>query len=360
MANKKQQTPPPPEHSSAVQKRLQMDDIARLAGVSKATVSRALNGSTLVNEETRARIEQLAKSLNYSINIGAKNLRLGQNKTVAVVVPYDTETRQHLSDPFFLSILGSIADALTDRGYDMLLTRIDSDRLDLAAQLYETGRAIGVILIGQWRHHDQLNELAVRHVPIVVWGAQIPQQLYCTVGSDNVMGGLLATEHLLSIGKRNIAFLGDTELAEVAQRFDGYRNAHARHDMRPDPDLIVPVAFLAESGRQSVQEMLKRKLAFDAIFACSDLLAMTAISTLRENGLRVPEDIAVVGYDDIQLAMHFHPPLTTIRQPIEDAGPALVESLLELMDKGRAPPRQLPTELIVRGTTCDGTIPVGS
>lgn len=336
-----------------------MDDIARLAGVSKATVSRALNGSPLVNDETRARIEQLAKSLNYSINIGAKNLRLGQNKTVAVVVPYDTATRQHLSDPFFLSILGSIADALTDRGYDMLLTRIDSDRLDLAAQLFETGRAIGVILIGQWRHHDQLNELAVRRVPIVVWGAQIPQQLYCTVGSDNVMGGLLATEHLLSMGRRNIAFLGDTELPEVAQRFEGYRNAHARHDLVPAPGLLVPVAFLAESGRKGVQEMLKRKLSFDAIFACSDLLAMTAISTLRENGLRVPEDVAVVGYDDIQLAMHFHPPLTTVRQPIEDAGPALVESLLELMEKGRAAPRLLPTQLIVRKTAGDDAAPVG-
>lgn len=351
MANKKQHTPPTPDPSNAAQRRLQMHDIARLAGVSKATVSRALNGSTLVNEETRARIEQLAKSLNYSINIGAKNLRLGQNKTVAVVVPYDTATRQHLSDPFFLSILGSIADALTDRGYDMLLTRIDSDRLDLAAQLFETGRAIGVILIGQWRHHDQLNELAVRRVPIVVWGAQIPQQLYCTVGSNNVMGGMLATEHLLSTGRHSIAFLGNIELPEVAQRFEGYKHAHARHGLDINPELIIPAAFLAESGRKAVQEMLERKLAFDALFACSDLLAMTAISTLRENGLQVPNDVAVVGYDDIQLAMHFHPPLTTIRQPIEDAGPALVEALLELMENGRTPPRLLPTELIVRGTT---------
>lgn len=345
--------------STAEQRRLQMADIARLAGVSTSTVSRALNQSSLVNEETRTRIEELARSLNYSINIGAKNLRLGQNRTVAVVVPYDSATRQHLSDPFFLSMLGSLADALTDQGFDMLLSRVDAERLDSAAQLYDTGRAIGVILIGQWRHHDQLNELAVRRVPIVVWGAQLPQQLYCTIGSDNVTGGFLATEHLIASGRRRIAFFGNTNLPEVAQRYEGYQRALTAGGVKDDPDLHVPVAFLADSARHAVNDLCQRGVEFDAIFACSDLLAMTAISTLREHHRSVPKDVSVVGYDDIQLATYFHPPLTTVRQPIDAAGRALVDALLALIGGERAAPQLLPTRLMVRSTSVPaGTAPV--
>ncbi|MBR7801095.1 LacI family DNA-binding transcriptional regulator [Undibacterium sp. FT137W] len=328
-----------------------MSDIARLAGVSTATVSRALNKSPLINEETRTRIEQLAKSLNYSINVGAQNLRLKQNRTVAVVVPFDSVTRQHLSDPFFLGILGSIADALTDRGYDMLLTRVSADELDTAAQIYDTGRAIGVILIGQWRHHDQLNQMAARRVPIVVWGAQIPQQLYLTVGSDNLAGGRLATEHLLQKGRRRIAFFGDVLLPEVADRFEGYRQALRDFQIPFDEKLVVPAVFTEEGGRNAVRTLLERKLVFDGLFACSDLLAMTAINSFREIGMTVPEDVAVVGYDDIELARYFHPALTTVRQPIAAAGEALVAAVLSLADARPSVPVLLQTELIARASS---------
>ncbi len=325
-----------------------MEDIARLAGVSTSTVSRALNQSSLVNDETRTRIAELARSLNYSINVDARNLRLQRNRTVAVVVPYDARTRQHISDPFFVSILGSLADALTDRGYDMLLSRVDAERLDLAGDLVASGRAIGVILIGQWHHHDQLNLLASRRVPIAVWGAQLPQQTYCTIGGDNIAGGMLATEHLIATGRRRIAFFGDPKLPEVGHRYEGYLRALRQHAIAFDSRLVRRASFAEGSARRAALELIEQKLSFDAIVASSDLLAMRAIRTLREQGLLVPRDVGVVGYDDIELAQYFHPSLTTIRQPITLGGAALVDALLSIV-KGNQPDGSiLPTELIVR------------
>lgn len=325
-----------------------MADIARLAGVSVATVSRALSGSPLINVETRARIAELARSLNYAVNVGAQNLRLKQNRTVGVIVPFDPTSREHLSDPFFLSLIGSIADALTEGGHDMLLTRVDADRLDSAAQVYETGRAMGIILIGQWHHHDQLNEMAVRGVPFVVWGAQMPRQLYVTVGSDNTEGGRLATAHLLAGGARHVAFIGDPELPEVGQRHAGYLQAHEAAGRTPDPGLIRPVPFVSERVAQDVEALVQQGRALDGIFAASDLSAMTAINTLRRLGRRVPEDVAVVGYDDISLSAYFHPTLSTVRQPVEAAGRALVQALLAQAAGERPGSVLLPTLLVPR------------
>ena len=153
---------PDPDRPGGAPQRVQMADIARLAGVSKATVSRALSGSTLVGRETRARILALAAELKYTINIGAQNLRLKQNRTVAVVVPFDSAAREHLNDPFFLSMLGALADALAGRGFDMLLARVAAEQIECAAQPFDTGRVVGIILIGQWRQVEPLNALAAR------------------------------------------------------------------------------------------------------------------------------------------------------------------------------------------------------
>jgi DNA-binding LacI/PurR family transcriptional regulator len=328
-----------------------MVDIARLAGVSISTVSRALNGSDLINPDTTKRVQELARSLNYSINVGAKNLRSGDNRTVAIVIPFDRVTRQTISDPFFLGMLGSLADALTEQGYDMLLSRVDADHLDKLAEVYDTGRARGIIVIGQWGHHDQLNALASRNVPLVVWGAHLPRQLYCSVGSDNVAGGQEATAHLLSQGFRRIVFLGNTELPEVALRYQGYLLAHKALHIGSAPELQINVSFSAQQAREGVEQMLLRNLRFDAIFASSDLIAMTAISVLQSRGLRVPDDVAVVGYDDIDAAGHFHPPLTTVRQSIDAAGSLLVQALGKVMEGEVVEPQLTPTHLVVRASS---------
>jgi len=328
--------------------KLQMEDIAKLAGVSISTVSRALNQSTLVNPETRERIAQLARSLKYSVNVGASNLRSQRNRTVAVVLPFDSATRQGVSDPFFVSLMGSLADALNARGYDMLVSRVDAEQLNLAGDITASGRAIGVIMIGQWRHHDQINELAAHHSPIVVWGAHLQQQLYCTIGGDNVTGGALATEHLVAGGRRKIAFFGDIELPEVGQRFEGYKQVLNKHRLALNDEFVHMTPFVEGSASDALRKMRRQKIRFDAIFAASDLLAMESISTLREQGLNVPDDIAVVGYDDITVARYYHPSLTTIRQPVVNGGTALVDALLQLVEGKRPKSQMLPTELIVR------------
>jgi len=220
-------------------RKIQMADIARLAGVSTATVSRALNGSPLINEETRLRIIELARSLNYTINLGAQNLRKGDSSTIGVVIPFDAANKQNITDPFFLAMLGSLANALTDRQYDLLLSRVDADHLDRISSLYDSGRVGGIVVIGQWGHHDQLNELARQRLPFVAWGAQMPNQLYCSVGSDNMSGGVLATEHLLSLGRKRVAFMGDKTLPEPEKRHAGYLKAMRKAGIKADVSLYI-------------------------------------------------------------------------------------------------------------------------
>jgi DNA-binding LacI/PurR family transcriptional regulator len=341
--------------------RLQMADVAKQAGVSVATVSRALSGSTLTNQKTAQRVREIAESLNYSINVAAKNFRLQHNRTIAVVLPFDFRTAQSASDPFFISLLGSVADAITARGYEMLLSRVNAEQIFSVAQLVQTGRAVGIILIGQWHQHDQLNQLGAQGLPLVVWGARMRDQTYSTVGSDNLLGGKLAAEHLLKLGCKRIAFFGDTELPEVKQRFIGFEkalkscqtggtgNRPARYEF--SAELFVPAPFVAESGKHAVEHLLKRQVRFDGIFACSDLLAMTAIQALQQVGKSVPNDVAVVGYDDVPVASFFRPTITTISQHVESAGEALVHLLLDRLNDNKLPYKLLKTELIEREST---------
>ncbi|MES3021608.1 MAG: substrate-binding domain-containing protein [Pseudomonadota bacterium] len=328
--------------------RPRMADIARIAGVTISTVSRALAGSSRTSDEMRERIVQIATAMNYSVNVAAQNLQSGQNNTIAVVVPIERATREPISEPFLLALLGGIGDALSDRGYDMLISRINIDQPERTAQLYDSGRAAGVVMIGQSGFHDQLNRMTARGVPLVVWGTPLPQQQYATVGSDNALGGELVTGHLLDQGARRVAFFGDTALTEGRPRHDGYLKAHVSRGLMLDPALTRPIPLTPDAIQKELADMLANGIRFDAAFAGSDMAAITLISSLLSHGLKVPEDVMVAGYDNIAAAAYTHPPLTTVHQPMTEAGQCLVAAVMRQIEGERAESVMLPTTLVPR------------
>ena len=336
---------PPPEG----RRRMQMTDIARLAGVSASTVSRALSGSPLIPEATRTRIIELASSLNYRVNVGAANLRRKDVNTVGVVILGDS--LQSISDPFLLSILGTVADTLDERGMSLLLSRLKEGQPHQLAAFVESGQVAGLIVIGQLTWHEHLNQLASQKIPMAVWGACLPDARYAVVGGDNEQGGYLATQHLIQHGCRHIAFFGDTEHPEAGLRHQGYLRALNEAGIREEPELQQSYLFGDVRIRQTIDHWLARNLHFDAIFASSDVTAISILGALKERGLDVPGQIRVVGYDDIALAEHVHPSLSSVRQPTETAGKALVELLFESI-AGKTPRTvTLPAQLIERDSS---------
>lgn len=327
-----------------------MADIARMAGVSESTVSRALAGSSRVAPATRTRIAELASAARYTVNEGARSLRLGRTRTVEVLIPIEPDNPQSISDPFFLDLLGAIADALTARGYDLLLSKSPPWGGSARGNSLVSGRADGLIIIGQGQRLKELRDLTRAHKQIVVWGAHLANEDYTIVGGDNQEGGRLACAHLIALGRRRIAFLGDPSLPEIAQRHQGYREALSAAGLLGDPALVAPAKFDREGAFVAAQALIARAPDLDGVVAASDVIAMSMISALAQAGKRVPADVGVVGYDDIFSAAWFNPALTTVSQSIHRGGEALVEALFASLAGQPAASVVLPAQLIVRAS----------
>jgi DNA-binding LacI/PurR family transcriptional regulator len=327
-----------------------MAEVARRAGVSLSTVSRALSGSPLISEETRRVVRAAAEQLDYRVDAAGSSLRSGQTRTIGVVIPLSHAANQSFSDPFFLEILGAVADELSACGYNMLLAKVTDDPGKWITDVARGRRADGVIVIGQSLHHDSLNRRG-GEFPTVVWGARIAGQRYVTVGSDNEAGGHDATAHLLSQGCRRIAFLGDPAAPEVAARLQGYLRALAEARVEIAPNLQVPVRFGSDTAYHAISGLLSAGVEFDGLVACSDVFAMSAMRALTERDRKVPADVAVTGFDDIPFAVHTTPPLTTIRQDCRAGARLLVASLLRIIRHERAESVVIPTQLVVRASS---------
>jgi DNA-binding LacI/PurR family transcriptional regulator len=326
-------------------------DLAKLAGVSAATVSRALAGKEVVSGKTAERIRKLAEEHGFKPSSVARNLRTRKRGAIGVVIPLGHERGQHISDPFFMTLIGFLADELTERGFDLVLSRVIPDRPDWLSRMIDADRVDGFIVIGQSDQSRVLDAAAEHYLPMVAWGAFVQGQIHCSVGTDNYLGGRMATRHLIERGCRNIAFFGSAQAIELSLRLQGARAAvaEAEADVR---FVETPTHLAAELTGADVSAYLDQAgEAPDGIFAASDQIAITSIQVLAARGLGVPDDVKVVGYDDLPLARSSVPPLTTIRQDIAAGAHHLVDSLLKRIEGKATGSIVLNPELIVRGST---------
>ncbi|MGZ2411259.1 DNA-binding LacI/PurR family transcriptional regulator [Sphingomonas sp. F9_3S_D5_B_2] len=327
-------------------------DIAALAGVSQPTVSRALSGNPSVSEATRARVLAAAEQLNYKVDKNASGLRLQQSRTLALLFFEEPSTDGALINPFYLSLLGPMVRSCAAHGYDLL---ISTQQLSSNWHVdYEDSRkADGIILLGYGDYIEsqpKLRKLIAHGAHFVRWGSAGDAQVGATVSSDNEQGGFDATAHLLQRGRRRIAFVGTAEprYPEFLERWRGYSRALAAAGIDRDERLRVNADPSEAAGRAAIQELAARGAQFDAVFAASDVAAIGAMHALQRDGRSVPQDVAVVGFDDTPVASLSSPPLTTVRQDARAAAEALIETLLCAIESGEADNRLLSVKLVVR------------
>lgn len=326
-----------------------MADIARLADVSKPTVSRALSNSPLVNEQTRNRVLTVAHEHGYTVNRNAQKLRHKRTNTIAVSLDFHSHRQNHISDPFMFDLLAGVAEALGDRNQDLLLCAPNHNDSVAFQQILKAGGADGFIVLGQGHREDMLSSFAAAGAPIVVWGAAPPDANYCVVGSDNFLGGQLAGQYFLDRGRQHFLFVGDTSFREIRLRRDGLV------DIAATAGIEVDEIELGGFGYDSALDVATRYLDVvermpDAVFAYSDSAAMAFIAAFRSAGMDIPADVSIVGYNDIAAAQYFSPPITTIRQDTHQAGRLLAAKLMRLLDGETPRPAMIRTELILRET----------
>ncbi len=330
------------DQSSGPGRRMTMDDLAELAGVSKITVSRALKDSALVRAPVRQQIQELARTHGYRLNTAARNLRLRRNHSITVVINMVPTADRTMSDPIFLGLVGGLLQCLTAASYRLILTTSD--------QVLVSGDddADGIIFLGQGTDDGLLQQVSEMGLPFVVWGARRPGDGdWLTIGSDNARGGALIGQHLRELRRHDVLFLGDTAHQEVADRLTGL-TAGGGDEMRITTRACE---FGMLAGRMAVDAALAEGWSGDAVVGASDMIALGAMDALRERGVVIPDEVAVVGYDGVAAAASAPIPLTTVRQDWEHAGELLGTKMLAWAEGVRPQAEMLPVELIVRAST---------
>lgn len=328
---------------------LTLEDIAKQVGVSRSTVSRVVNGSPNVSPEVRQQVEEAIRITGFHPNAAARSLASQRTRVIGLVLPRSVSS--FFTDPFFPQLTQGIAVGCNanDLSLSLFLVTNKEDEDKIMPRISRSGMLDG-ILVQSGRADDPLMErLITSRIPCVVLGRPFNHTAFTYVDVDNIKAAHTATKHLIDLKYTRIATITGSHGSTVTlDRIEGYVNALQEAGYEIDSSLIAKGEFSETSGYEAMKSLLPHKP--DAVFIASDLMASGAIRALQDAGLRVPEDIALVGFDDIPLAALTNIRLTTVRQPIPQIGTKGVELLIELIEKGSQPPRNfiLDTELIIR------------
>ncbi|KUH35681.1 MULTISPECIES: LacI family DNA-binding transcriptional regulator [Streptomyces] len=327
-----------------------LEEVAARAGVGRGTVSRVINGSPRVSDRARAAVSRAVAELGYVPNRAARALAGARTDAVALVIP-ETEARL-FAEPYFLDIIRGVSAELADADKQLLLTLIRTSQERQRFEQYLAAQRVDGVLLVSVHADDPLPDV-VRglDIPAVLNGRRSEAEPVAYVDSDNVGAGRSAVAHLAAGGRRRVATItGPLDMYVARCRLDGYRRGLADAGLTADERLVAAGDFTEKGGHRAMVELLERCPDLDAVFAASDVMAAGARVALREAGRRVPDDVALVGVDDSAVARHMDPPLTSVRQPIEEMGRVMARVLLQEITGTGSEPRQLvlPTSLVVR------------
>ena len=327
-----------------------MDEVAKAAGVSQATVSRVVNGNPRVNSNTKRTVERTIERLGFVPNVAARSLVTRRSDSIGVLIPEPTS--RVFGDPFFAQVLRGVSAALTARRQKLVLFLPQGDEEERELQPYlMAGHVDGVIMYSLHGDDPLPERLRRRGIPVVVGGRPPTGARVSHVDNDNRGGGMLATQHLIQIGRQRVATIsGPPDMGAAIDRFEGYRDALHGAGVAFDASLGATGDFTEESGALAMRQLLERNVGLDAVFAANDLMGAGALSVLAEGGRRVPDDVAVVGFDDSPIARTTRPPLSSVRQSLDAMGRELVTLLLADIEAPEDVARKvvLAVELVVR------------
>jgi DNA-binding LacI/PurR family transcriptional regulator len=339
----------PPARNADV-RRPTLNAVAALAGVGRGTVSRVINGSPKVSDRSRAAVQRAIDELGYIPNRAARSLVTQRTDSVALVVP---EAQNRLfSEPYFSGIIRGVSAGLAGAGMQLLLVLVRDEKEYARLATYLSAQRVDGVLMMAVHSDDTLpDRLEELSVPTVLAGRRGDGEPLGHVRADNGGGARSAVEHLLARGRRTIGTItGPLDMDVARARLDGYRGALENAGLDADDDLVVQGDFTEDGGRRAMRELLRRRPEVDAVFAASDVTASGAVLELRASGRRVPDDVAVIGFDDSIVARHIDPPLTSVRQPLEEMGRTMARLLLDEIEHRGTGHRGvvLPTELVIR------------